>query len=216
MTIIEKIEKKCAVCGQTSLQPIMMSTSTWGYPDLDLRPAPMQRSTMFAWLQECPHCGYVASKLENELEVPANLLKTDAYLTCEGHDFKSDLSRRFYRHYLISKAENDYGSEFLSLLHCAWTCDDNDDELAVEMRKMALESLDKIVPESDGERNNLLIIKADLLRRTQQFDRVIKEFKDFILENKLQNDVITFQIELAMEKDSECHTVDEVVNKNTI
>ena len=32
---------------------------------------------MFAWLQECPHCGYVASKLENELEVPADLLQEE-------------------------------------------------------------------------------------------------------------------------------------------
>lgn len=213
MTIIEKIEKKCAVCGQTSLQQVMMSTSTWDYPDLDLRPSEMQRSSMFAWLDECPNCGYVACNLENELEVPADILKTDAYLTCEGNGFKSDLSKRFYKHYLISKAENDYGSEFLSLLHCAWICDDNDDELAFEIRKMALQSLDKIVPESDGERNNLLIIKADLLRRTQQFDRVIKEFKDLILEDKIQNDVITFQIELAMNKDADCHTVGEVIKK---
>ena len=211
MTIIRNFNQTCAVCGETSQQPVMTSTSTLDYPDLDLRPAPMQRSTMFAWLQECPHCGYVASKLENELEVPADLLKTDAYLTCEGYDFKSDLSRRFYRHYLISKAENDYGSEFLSLLHCAWTCDDNDDELAVEMRKMALQSLNKIVPKSEGEKNYLQIIKVDLLRRTLQFDKVISEFKDVIMQEKIQNDIITFQIELAMKKDSECHNVKEVV-----
>ena len=52
--------------------------------------------------------------------------------------------------------------------------------------------VDKIVPESDGERNNLLIIKADLLRRTRQFDRVIKEFKDFIIEKlKVSADIKT-------------------------
>ncbi|MBQ6098554.1 MAG: hypothetical protein IJL02_01665 [Methanobrevibacter sp.] len=173
----------------------------------------MQRSTMFAWLQECPHCGYVASKLENELEVPADLLKTDEYLTCEGNDFKSELSKRFYRHYMISKAEKDYGSEFLSLLHCAWTCDNSDDELAVKMRKMALPPLDKIVPQSDEEKNSLLLIKVDLLRRSLQFNNVISEFKDVILEDKIQNDIITFQIELALKKDSDCHTIREVVNK---
>ena len=52
------------------------------------------------------------------------------------------------------------------------------------------------------------------MRRTQQFDRVIKEFKDLILEDKLQNDVITFQIELAMKKDADCHTVEDVVKKH--
>lgn len=60
---------------------------------------------MFAWLQECPHCGYVAVKLENELEVPVDLLKTDEYLTCEGNKFKSNLSEKFYKYHLISKAK---------------------------------------------------------------------------------------------------------------
>lgn len=213
MTIIREFEKKCAFCGKTSKQPVLMSTNAWGYPDLDFRPSEMQRSTMSTWLVECPHCGYVASNLENELEASQDILKSDEYLTCEGNEFKSRLSERFYKHYLISRAENDFGSEFLSLLHCAWTCDDADDELAVEMRKMAIKSMDKIVVESDEEKNNLQIIKADLLRRSLQFDRVISEFKDFILEDKLKNDIITFQIELAMKKDSECHTVEEVTTR---
>ena len=168
---------------------------------------------MFAWLVECPHCGYVAAKLENKSEMPEDFLKTEAYRTCGGNDFRSDLSKRFYKRYLISKAGKDYRSEFFSLLHCAWTCDDNDDELAVEIRKLALQSIDKIEAESDGEKNTLTLIKADLLRRTLQFDRVISEFKNIILEDKLENDVITFQIELALKKDSECHTVEEAVEK---
>ena len=213
MTVIRNFNQTCAVCGQTSPQPVITSTSTWGYPDLDLRPAEMERSSMFAWLAECPHCGYVASNLENKLEAHPDILKTDAYLTCEGNDFKSDLSKRFYKHYLISKAEKDYGSEFFSLLHCAWTCDDNDDELAVKVRKLALQSIDKIEAESDAEKCNLEIIKLDLLRRTLQFDKVISEFKDVNMQEKIQNDIITFQIELALKKDSECHTVKEVVKK---
>lgn len=213
MTIITKFEKKCSVCGRTSLQPVLGSTNTWGYPDIDLRPPEMQRSTIDIWLVECPHCGYVASNIENELEVPADILKTDEYLTCEGKNFKSKLSERFYKHYLISKAENNHDSEFLSLLHCAWTCDDNDDELAVEIRKMALKSMYKIEPQEDDEKNALKLIEADLLRRSLQFDEVIRKFKDVILEDKTQNDIISFQIELSMNKDSTCHTVEEVVKK---
>jgi len=155
----------------------------------------------------------VASNIENELEVPADILKTDEYLTCEGKNFKSKLSERFYKHYLISKAENNHDSEFLSLLHCAWTCDDNDDKLAVEIRKMALKSMYKIEPQEDDEKNALKLIEADLLRRSLQFDEVIRKFKDVILEDKTQNDIISFQIELSMNKDSACHTVEEVVKK---
>ena len=105
MTTTRDFDKKCAVCTKTSPQTVLMSTSAWGYSDLDLRPSEMQRSSMFAWLQECPHCGYVAVNLENELEVSSDLLKSNEYLTCEGYEFKSDLAKRFFKHSLISKAE---------------------------------------------------------------------------------------------------------------
>lgn len=209
MTIINQFEKRCSVCGKTSMQPVLSSTNSWGYPDLDLRPAPMKRDTMNTWLMECPHCGYVAIRLENELKVSPNLLKSDEYLTCDGHDFKSDLSKRFYRHYLISKAKKDYRSMFFSLLHCAWTCDDADDRLAVEIRKKAADSIDLF--EADGdEKDNLKIMKADLLRRSLQFDRVADEFNDFRSDDDLLNSIIRFQIERALMKDSACYTVEHV------
>lgn len=206
MTIINQFEKRCSVCGKTSMQPVLSSTNSWGYPDLDLRPAPMKRDTMNTWLMECPHCGYVAIRLENELDVSPNLLKSDEYLTCGGHDFKSDLSKRFYRHYLISKAKKDYRSMFFSLLNCAWTCDDADDRLEVEIRKKAADSIDLF--EADGdEKDNLKIMKADLLRRSLQFDRVADEFNDFRSDDDLLNSIIRFQIERALMKDSACYTV---------
>ena len=101
MTTDMTIDIKCTVCAKTSPQTVLTSTSTFGYPDLDLRPSEMKRSTMFAWLQECPHCGYVAVDIENELEVSSDLLKSDEYLTCRGYEFKSDLAKRFFRHSLI-------------------------------------------------------------------------------------------------------------------
>jgi len=98
-------------------------------------------------------------------------------------------------------------------LHCAWTCDDNGDELAVEIRKMALKSMYKMKAQEEDEKHALILIEADLLRRSMQFDEVIRKFKDLILEDKTQNDIITFQIELSMNKDSDCHTAGEVVKK---
>lgn len=213
MTQIRDVNTTCSVCGETHPQRVLLSTNSLGYPDLDLRPSEMQRSTMFTWLQECPNCGYVAGNLKNELEASPDILKSDEYLTCEGNDFKSGLSKRFFRRYLISKAENNYSSEFTSLLHCAWACDDSDDELAVEMRKLALESIDKIVAENENEKTNLTLMKADLLRRSLQFDRIISEFKDVILSEKMPNDIITFQIELAMKKDSACYSIDDMLKE---
>ena len=187
----------------------MTSTNSWGRPDLDLRPAPMYRDTMNVWLMECPHCGYVAKGLNNELKTTSDILKSEEYLTCEGNDFKSDLSKRFYRRYLISKAEKEYNSEFYSLLHCAWACDDADDGLAVEMRKLAVNLVDKV----DDENENLKLIKADLLRRSLQFERLIEEYSDFTSNDKLSYSIIRFQLGLAAMEDSDCYTIQEVVNE---
>jgi len=212
MTTIRDIDKKCAVCTKTSPQSVITSTNTWGYPDLDLRPSEMQRSTMFAWLDECPHCGYVSVDIENELEASSDLLKSDEYLTCGRNEFKSELSKRFYRHYLISKAENDYDSEFSSILHCAWACDDKYDDLAVEMRKLALKSMEKI----DYENDDLKLIRADLLRRSFQFDELIREFNDVTFEDNLKNEIIDFQLELAEKKDTACYAIDDITKKVTV
>ncbi|MBE6499901.1 MAG: hypothetical protein E7Z80_05085 [Methanobrevibacter thaueri] len=209
MTTIRNIEKKCSVCTKTSEQPLIGSTSTLYYPDLDLRPSEMYRNSMFAWLDECPHCGYVAKNIENELKTP-EILKSKNYQTCEDNDFKSKLAKRFYKHYLISKAEKNHELEFNSLLHCAWSCDDNNDkELSQKIRKMALKIIDKLIKENK-DKNELLLIKADLLRRTLQFDKVINEFKDIKLEKSIENKIIAFQIELSEKKDSECHTLKEI------
>lgn len=215
MTTARDFDTKCAVCRETSPQTVLTSTSTWGYPDLDLRPSEMRRSSMFAWLQECPHCGYVAVDIENELEVSSDFLKSDEYLTCGGYEFKSDLARRFFKHFLVSKARGDCRSQFFSLLHCAWICDDAGDGLAVEMRKMALKSIDKIDAKND-EKDNLKLIKADLLRRSLQFDELICEFEDVTFEDELKNGAIAFQLELAAKKDSACYTIEDIPKQVTI
>ena len=81
---------------------------------------------------------------------------------------------------------------------------------------MALKSIDKFDGESDGERNNLKLIKADLLRRSLQFDEVIHEFKDVTFEDEVKNKVIAFQRELASKKDSACYTIEDIPKHVTI
>ncbi len=216
MTTFRNYDKKCAVCTKTSPQTVIRSTSTWGHPDLDLRPSGMKRNSMFAWLQECPHCGYVAVKIEKELNLSADFLKSNEYRTCDGYEFKTDLAKKFYRYYLLSKAKGDYRSQFFSLMRCAWACDDADDDLAVEMRKMSLKSINKFNARSDDEKINLKFIKADLLRRSLQFDKLIHEFKDTTFEDKLKNDAIAFQLELAEKKDSSRYTVEDIPKRVTI
>ena len=128
-----KIEQNCPVCRKPSLVSVLTSTSTWGYPDLDLRPAEMQRSSMFAWLAECPHCGYVSGNFNNGTDITEEFLQSDDYKSLEGFEFKSDLAKRFFKAYLIARELNDGRKCFFNLLHCAWTCDDAEDSNATEI-----------------------------------------------------------------------------------
>ncbi len=103
--------------------------------------------------------------------------------------------------------KKDYETSFFALLHCAWACDDAEDELAVKIRKMALKTLPKIDMNKD-----LMMIKADLLRRTCQFDELIRQFSDISLNDELYDKIINFQLELARKKDVDCYTAGDVLN----
>ena len=215
MTLIRDLDEKCSVCGKSSPQPILASTNTSGYPDLDLRPSEMQRSTMGTWIHECPHCGYAAEDLEEDHNVSMDFLKSDGYIACDGYDFKSDLSKLFYRRYLIAEHENDVMMCFVSLRNCAWKCDDYKDENAVAIRKQAIRYLDVMIRTYEEERNSLLVTKSDFLRRSGEFEKLISEYEGLTLGDELLDNIIQFQIERACEGDASCYTVGDVLERQS-
>ena len=211
MTTINDIDQTCPVCGKQSSQRVLMSTNSFGYSDLDFRPPSMQRETMSLWLMECPECGYVEWMMRGDgASIPISYLKSDEYIGCEGHDFKKHLSEKFYRRYMIQRELNDIKKCFSNLLHCAWSCDDSEDENADEIRKMALSYIDDIVPEDVEEERYYLMVKADLLRRTGQFDKLINEFSDVVIGEDDLDAGLRFQLEKAREKDTACYTFEDV------
>ena len=215
MTNMTQIEMKCSVCGKTSEQPVILSTNNFGYPDLDTRPPEMYRSTMNTWILECPHCGYVAKNLEEELKINEDYLKSNKYKTCNVINFKSDLSKNFYKRYLIESENSEDINAYFALLYCAWACDDSEDlENSKFTRQLAIELADKIIKDnknSNDDVENLIVMKADLLRRTGEFNQLIKDYEKLTLKDELLNKIIKFQVEKAYEKDNKCYTVEEVL-----
>ena len=53
-------------------------------------------------------------------------------------------------------------------------------------------------------------MKADLLRRSGEFDRLIEEYNDIIMDEQIYNIIITFQIIKARQRDDACYTLDDV------
>lgn len=210
MTTYAHSSRKCPICNTISRYAELMSTNSMGYCDLDTRPAGMQRMTMHTWLQACPKCGYVASKLSDAPTVDKDFVNSDAYKTCDGVDFKSDLAVKFYRLYLIKKHDNDARNAFWSALEAAWASDDaHDVENAVKARLAALEQLDLWMAK-DGDAPNLALIKTDLLRRVRRFDAAIEVVKEREFQEDLLAKIAKLEIKLCEAQDDACHTVAKV------
>lgn len=211
MTQIGDMDIKCSICGETSNQMVIMSTNSSGAPDLDLRPSEMQRSTMPTWIQECPHCGYVAPYLNMEREVSRDFLESDEYITCDGFEFRGKLSKKFFKNYLISRQSDNVVDCFYSLQFCAWDCDDMKDmQNARNVRMLAIPYVDRLIEMNVESKNNFLLIKVDLLRRGGKFSKLIDEYGEFVFGKEWLDKILTFQIIKARESDDECYTLRDV------
>ena len=209
MSSIRKTEVTCILCGKPSVQTLLTSTNQFGSPDLDLRPSEMARSTMLWWVQECPHCGYVAKDLSCKSFISQAFLEKEEYRSCDHKSFKTSLAKTFYRDYLINREIGSTNAAFQSALRAAWACDDvNDTENAIFCRLMALAELEELIYDSHSE--TAMVMKADLLRRTGQFDVLLEEYKDKTFLEDISNQIIAFQMKKAKEKDVGCYTVADV------
>ena len=204
MTIIRDTDQTCPVCGKQSSQKKIYSIYIGGYADLDFRQSSLDIDIIEqVWLMECPECGYVGQYLSRETEIPIDFLKSDAYKSCEGHEFKVHHAEKFYRRYMIERELNSPAGCFSNLHHCAWACDDYEDENAVEIRKMALGYIDNLVTVDFEDEVYLTIVKADMLRRTGQFDKVIDEFSDVVFGDDGYDTCLQFHLAKARQKDAE-------------
>ena len=209
MTTFITITVRCPVCGNTWESPVLTSTNAFGSMDLDTRPPEMQRSTMCYWLHECPECGYVASDMK-KAAVDKNFLKTGKYVTCDGYSFENSMAKAFYRHHLIKLETGEIMSAITSLLHTIWVCDDAGDENTITLREKLAEMTEaRLKNYCDPELN---IMRADALRRSYQFDRLIREYEGKKFYNKLVDQIVSIQIKLAKKKATGCYTVEEAMN----
>lgn len=212
MSSISMMELKCSVCGATNEYTVLLSTNTFGGgPDLDLRPAEMQRSTMHLWVHECPECGFISGDVTDLTTVTREWLRSEEYLSANGISFSSELAKRFYKYYMINLADENPQDAFYALLHAAWSCDDSNDEAnAKYCRELAISLVSELIEKSSQDKDTLLVTKADLLRRSGQFDTLIREYASINFDDELLNQIIAFEIDKAKEQDTKCYRVEDV------
>ena len=201
-------KETCFVCRRAGTYREIGSTNAFGPSDLDLRPPEMKRSTMFAWVHECPGCGYAASDVSDQTGVTEDFLASEEYRTCAGLDFLSALAARFYKQHMILLHDGDADGAFWAALHAAWASDDaRDQKNAAACRLEALRILQGLLDVSFPRNETMLLMKADLLRRSGQFSAVIREFGELSFSDELLEKIRAFQVKKAREEDDGCYTV---------
>ena len=215
-TFVEK-EAVCGACGETVEVTLMGSTNRFGYPDLDLRPPEMMRSTMWMWLKECTNCGYCAEDIgEIEPEEKAIVLGDSFIKLRQSIGDLDDMARRFRAAAFIAAERGFHASAFQHTLHEAWAHDDCQDTVRASAARLnAVDLMNQVHREGtklfdDGGAD--AAIAADLLRRGSKFERsseVCRKALDEACADHAQQ-VLEFELELCAAHDVGCHTMEEV------
>ena len=214
MSRIVSVECKCAICGATNVYRGLASTNISGGPDLDLRPAEMKRSTMHIWIQECPECGYISKEVSDPSDVTREWLLSEKYLTCDEILFESELAKQFYKYYLISLEDKNPENALFAVLHAAWACDDkNDDINSKHCRELAISLATKLIESNYDNKENIMLMRADLMRRAGQFETMIDAYASVQFDEELLNQILRFEVEKAKEKNTACYRVADVTGK---
>jgi hypothetical protein len=192
-----------------------MSTNAFGSPDLDLRPPEMKRSTMSCWVQECPHCGYCASRISDAFGGSSALLQGAVYWAQIRHPDYPPLANRFLCHAQLQEATGRWVPAGWSSLWAAWACDDaTKDEAARECRRRAIRLFRAALERGEQvfhEQGGAEVILVDLLRRVEQMDEAealaqaaLRQAPGATIARCLQ-----FERELIQRRDARVHQVGE-------
>jgi hypothetical protein len=216
MTTVILVERTCAVCGRESQQTALGSTSSFGAPDLDLRPAPLERHTLRQQVEACPHCGYCAQNISRVTVRARRAISSTAYKADLERESFPELTRQFLCVARTLAAAGRPVDAGWTALKGAWAADDEEnDEAARHCRGLAVSHFlrarrnRRTFFEEIGGEEALL---ADLHRRVGDFPSATVVGEEGISGGAegLLRDILLFQIRLASEGDSGCHNLDEI------
>jgi hypothetical protein len=136
------MDVRCPVCGTVNRPNRLLSTHSFGSPDLDLRPAPDEGRLLEYRVETCASCGYAAGSLDEE--VPAAAQAAMASPEWDGllkRKDLPDLARTFLRAALICRHSLEPIGEIWNLLRAIWACDDAAPGAAQDLRRQAVARL---------------------------------------------------------------------------
>ncbi len=207
----------CAVCGTESEQTGLLSTNTFGAPDLDGRPAPMMRDTMKYWIHECPGCGYCAGDLGRAAPGTEQVVRSDEYQMLLRNSSVPQLARRFLARAHIVDQGRPATEDLVSMMLAAiWDCDDNGASAkASTLRVKTACYLDELLHSGRAmaadDPSSGFILMADLYRRAGGFDEAELAVRIGLerVRSDLHRRLLEFELRLIQARDDAAHRCDE-------
>jgi hypothetical protein len=222
MTTFSEVDVRCAVCGELSRVAELTSSSSFGPPDLDLRPQGPARWALQFGVQRCRACGYCASSIGVAPPGAGEIVESVVYRGVRAGSRLPRLARDYFCAALVAEgASNDPESAARRFLKAAWACDDAGATAQARIcRDRAAEVLERAIDAGELEppREVAFAILADLRRRACRFDVALEacdQAQEALAESERGEDesgvavVVAFIRELAESGDDECHSAAE-------
>ena len=218
MTSYRSIEVSCAVCGSKTTKHRLSSSSSFGSPDLDLRPPQMTRSTLSDWLEECRACGFVSSDLEHaELGVDRIMAK-EHYSSIFTGPLSGTIVGRCLRRSILDEELGNIVAAAEHALWAAWAADDKGSAAAKQYRSRAadlfLSGRSSLL--SGSEQRTILDTKlVDILRRAERWEEAINLADGLLAVDRLDmtlKQVVAFGKRMAEVGDFGVYTVETAVS----
>lgn len=135
-------------------------------------------------------------------------MRTQRYIDCDGIKTESKLVKKYLRNAILEEASGVDAVRLMeAYLKVAWACDDEDEkELAIKMRKKVALILENNADCFKMDRYKL--IRADVYRRSGQFDKVIEQFSDCEAESNFIKKYLGLEVEKAKVGDMDRYMFD--------
>ena len=207
----ETKEFVCSVCGTPSEHTIITETDPpQGVPDIDLRPAEPHRGYVSYWVMECPECGYCNAMLDMPADIEREYLSSKEYLSLGGIKDISGKAAEMVKKALICVKGHSYKEAVQSYLYAAWLLDDENAEKQAKACRIAAVKIFDGHPAAFKNDPNFHILMADILRRSGEFSRVVRDYEGKAYRSQLMTAIAFFEVTLAARGDSAAHRADEV------
>ena len=219
MTIINRVEIECCICGTKINHMDIGSTNTLGgSPDLDTRPPEMQRSTIQYWVQRCPSCGYCSPNLSESADGAEEIINLTEYQDILKNPDMPEIATSFMALSFEKQLQGKYSDAAWSAIHAAWICDDeNHHEASRLCREKAIQMIEKahansqVIAKQPGASESITI---DLMRRAGMFQQAL-EFAESTKEKdieKIIKHIIEYEIGLIKRKDIDSHKISDALD----